>query len=207
MYFVSPCLQRADRRVLDVAGRVEVGLALRQADHVFPFGDHPARHGGNGDGQAGLDAVEAVRRERHGRSPGGTKAAEPTRVRAPDQPTRRDGGEQVPCRDRRAGDPVAHAPVCRFPWPASAKPIRQWLGQFNPDRCRGPLASLCTPHELAHRIRPAEDPHPVHPGGAREPVASMPRVPADDLPPRFRRDPQGLPELRSSYAYPGEGAP
>ncbi len=52
-------LDGADRRVLDVARRVEVRFALRERDHVLALGDHVPRLGRDGDGQAGLDAVEA----------------------------------------------------------------------------------------------------------------------------------------------------
>ncbi len=57
----------------------------------------------------------------------------------------------------------------------------------------GPRPRYLLPHELAHRIRPPQDPHAVHPIiGAGQPLAPMPGLPADDLPPRPRRQPQGV---------------
>ena len=56
-------------------------------------------------------------------------------------------------------------------------------------------------HELAHRIRPPEDPHAVRAArGAGEPLAPVPGLPADDLPPRPAREPEGLPALRPPHA-------
>ena len=65
----------------------------------------------------------------------------------------------------------------------------------------------CT-HELAHRIRPPEDPHAVRAArGAGEPLAPMPGLPADDLPSRPDREPEGLSALRAPHARRRHRAP
>ena len=57
---------RRDRRLLDVVGRVEIGLAGGQADDVAAFGFERHRLVGNGNGGRGLDAIERVRNKAHG---------------------------------------------------------------------------------------------------------------------------------------------
>ena len=58
---------RRDRRLLDVVGRVEIGLAGRQADDVAALAPSAPGLVGDGDGGGRLDAVERVGNEGHGR--------------------------------------------------------------------------------------------------------------------------------------------
>ena len=116
MYFVSPASMRADRGVLDVARGIEIRLALRQADHVFPVRDHFPRDRRDGDGQAGLDAVEAFGGERHGGFPG---------LKAPD--TSETGHVGATARPRgwieagRNGDAQDRVNGSFIPWPQKRK--------------------------------------------------------------------------------------
>src|SRR3546814_9639641 len=61
--------------------------------------------------------------------------------------------------------------------------------------------------ELDDPYRPAEDPrdHPQE-GHARQPVDQMSELRADDLRQGTGREPDGLPEVRPSYAHRPEGA-
>ena len=59
---------RGDRRLLDVVGRVEIGLADRQRDHLPAFRLQVARLLRHHHGRGGLHAGEDVGEEGHGRS-------------------------------------------------------------------------------------------------------------------------------------------
>ncbi len=119
------------------------------------------------------------------------------------------GGGVARCRCRGGGlgvDRHARGESGRT-WPREARTrcARCWTRCANwPPAC---AAHGCT-HELAHRIRPPEDPHAVHPArGAGQSLAPMPGLPADDLPPRPDREPEGLPALRPSHARRRRRAP
>ena len=56
----------ADAGLLDIVGRVEIGLARAQADHVAPRGLHFQRLGGDGHGGGRLDALQALGEKGHG---------------------------------------------------------------------------------------------------------------------------------------------
>ena len=59
-------LDRLDRRLLDVVGRVEIGLADRKRDHFASFGFEVARLLRHRDGRGWLHAREDVGEEGHG---------------------------------------------------------------------------------------------------------------------------------------------
>ncbi len=65
-YFVSPRLDRLDRRLLDVVGRVEIGLADRKRNHLPSLGFEVARLLRHRDGRGWLNAREDVGEEGHG---------------------------------------------------------------------------------------------------------------------------------------------
>src|SRR5208283_1055397 len=81
-------LDGADRRVLDVLRRVEVGLAGRQADHVAARRLQRAGLGGDGDRLARADAVQAFGGQRHPRIPRSERAKNYAAVRTPATRTR-----------------------------------------------------------------------------------------------------------------------
>ena len=60
---------RLDRGLLDVVGRVEIGLAGAQADDIAARRLERARLVGDGDGGRRFDALELVRKEGHRKSP------------------------------------------------------------------------------------------------------------------------------------------
>ena len=107
----------------------------------------------------------------------------------------------------QAAEAVARSPTRRWwdrrcdtldrqPEPAASRISVQQYARSGARPCRPACAARGCTHELAHRIRPPEDPHAVRPArGAREPLAPMPGLPADDLPSRPAGEPEGLPAL------------
>ena len=103
-------LDRLDRRLLDVVGRVEIRLADRKRDHLPPFGFEVARLLRHRDGRGWLNAREDVGEEGHGLAPfgcGGVLSGAPIVRRAPrGNPARRFGRrEDAGCHPRESGGP------------------------------------------------------------------------------------------------------
>jgi len=63
--FCLAALDRLDRRLLDIVGRVEVGLAGAKADDVEARRLQLARLAGNGHGRRGLDPFERAGDQSH----------------------------------------------------------------------------------------------------------------------------------------------
>ena len=107
----------------------------------------------------------------------------------------RAGPDTVRRRARPGARPGRGRP--RRPLTYSSPPLRRFGG--------GVTRPQGVSHDLAHRIRPPENPHPARPPrGARQSLGAVPGLPADAVPHRTGEKPEGLRPLRPSSAPAAE---